>query len=86
MIDLSDAGFGENTLDLGNGYGFSAELKYEIRASDRGKVQLGIQATTWDFGRSNTKTISNGSGVITITEPDSTTTQAIFYAGYVQRI
>jgi hypothetical protein len=85
MIDLTDSGFGRNTLDLGNGYGFSGELKYEVLHSDNNSLQFGVQLAIWEFGRSNSKTVSNGSNVITITEPDSTTRQTILSASYIHR-
>ena len=82
MIDISDSGYGIHTLDLGNDYGLSGELRYEIRQSNS-SLQLGLQLKTWDFGRSNSKTISNDTNTVTITEPDSTTFQAIFSASYI---
>jgi hypothetical protein len=38
---------------------------------------------TWEFGRSNSKTVSNGSSTITITEPESTTYQTTISASYI---
>ena len=84
MIDLTDAGFGRNTLDLGDGYGFSGELKYTIMRSDNSGFHFSANVRSWEFGRSNSKTISNGSTVITITEPDSSTRQTIFSVGYLR--
>lgn len=83
MIDLSDAGFGEPVLDLGNSIGFSGELKYEFKQSNNSSLQFGVLFKTWEFARSNSKTISNGGTTITITEPDSTTIQTTLSASYI---
>ena len=83
MIDLTDAGFGSPVLDLGNSIGFSGELKYEFKQASNSSLQFGVQFKTWEFGRSNSKTISNGSDIITITEPDSTTVQTTLSASYI---
>lgn len=83
MIDLSDVGFGDPTLDLGNDIGFSGELKYEFRQARNSSLQFGVQLKSWGFGRSNSKTLSNGSTTITITEPDSTTIQTTISACYI---
>ena len=83
MIDLSDAGFGNPTLDLGNSIGFAGELKYEFKQASNSSLQFGIQFKTWEFARSDSKTISNGSSTITITEPDSKTFQTTLSASYI---
>ena len=83
MIDLTDAGFGQPVLDLGNGVGFTGELKYEFKHTRNTSFRFGVQLKGWEFGRSNSKTISNGSTIITITEPDSTTVQTTLSAGYI---
>ena len=85
MVDLTDAGYGSPKLDLGNGVGFSGELKYTIIRAKNSSFQFGAQFKTWEFGRSNSKTISNGINTITITEPDSTTMQTILSASYIHR-
>jgi hypothetical protein len=82
MIDLAELGYGNPSLDLGDDYGFSGKLKYEIWHRNNSSFQFGLQFKRWEFGRSNSKTISNGSSVITITEPDSTTMQTTLSAGY----
>jgi len=85
MVDLTDQGFGNHTLDLGDGYGLSGELKYEIMQANNSSFQFGVQIKSWEFGRSNSKTISNGINVNIITEPDSRTVQTTLSAGYVHR-
>ena len=84
-IDLRDLGFGEPELDLGDGIGFFGELKYDIRRWENSSLQFGVTFRTWEFSRSNSKTISNGSEFITITEPDSTTAQTTLSASYIHR-
>lgn len=83
MIDLSDTGFGEPVLDLGNGIGFFGELKYAIKQTNNSSLKFGIQFRTWEFGRSNSETISDGSSFISITEPDSKTVQTTLFASYI---
>jgi hypothetical protein len=82
MIDLADLGYGKPTLDLGNEYGFSAKLKYEVLYRSNSSFQFGVQIRRWEFGRSNSKTISDGTNHIIITEPDSETMQTMLSAGY----
>jgi hypothetical protein len=81
-IDLTESGFGSPTLNLDNGYGFSAKLKYEMLYTGNSSFQFGVQFKRWEFGRSNSETISNGNTVIVITEPDSTTMQTTLSVGY----
>jgi hypothetical protein len=83
MIDLDDFGYGSHTLDLGNSIGFASALKYQVKQTQNGRLQFGLQFRTWDFGRSNSKTISNGSSTITITEPESTSYQTTISASYI---
>ena len=83
MVDLDAAGYGSPELDLGNGVGFSGELKYAFMQRKNSSFQLGVQLKRWEFGRSNSKTISNGTDVITITEPDSRTMQTTLSASYI---
>ena len=84
-IDLDGLGFGEPVLDLGDGIGFFGELKYNIRQWRTGSLQLGVTYRTWEFGRSNSKTISNGTELITVTEPESQTAQTTLFASYIHR-
>ena len=83
MIDLTEAGYGNHTLDLGDDFGFTGELRYRYRQARHSSLQLGLQVRTWDLGRSNSKTITNGSRFISITEPDSTSVQATLSASYI---
>ena len=83
MVDLTNSGYGSPRLDLGNGVGFTGELKYAFMQAKNSSFQFGAQLKTWEFGRSNSKTISNGTSTITITEPDSTTLQTTLSASYI---
>ena len=83
LVDLSSAGYGEPLLDLGNGAGFASELRYAFNQNDSGSFHFGIAYKTWEFGRSNSVTVSNGIDFITITEPDSRTAQTTFFASYI---
>ena len=85
LIDLESSGFGSPVLELGNGFGFSGEFKYEHRQTDNSSFLFGVQLKTWEFGRSNSKIISNGTNVISITEPESTTIQTTLSASYIHR-
>lgn len=85
LVDLSSAGYGEPLLDLGNGAGFAGEFRYAFNQSDSSSFHFGIAYKTWEFGRSNSVTVSNGIDLITITEPDSRTAQATFFASYIHR-
>lgn len=89
MVDLADAGIGQPVLDLGNGTGFSGELKYEIRQQKNSSLRFGLQFRTWEFGMSNTLVVSNGTALCgrplcTIYEPDSKTMQTVLSASYIR--
>ena len=80
MVDLDAAGYGSPELDLGNGVGFSGELKYAFMQTKNSSFQLGVQLKTWEFGRSNSETLVDGR---TIYEPDSSTMQTTLSASYI---
>jgi hypothetical protein len=80
MVDLDAAGYGSPELDLGNGVGFSGELKYAFMQRKNSSFQLGVQLKRWEFGRSNSETLADGR---TIYEPDSTTMQTTLSASYI---
>ena len=88
MVDLTGAGVGQPVLDLGNGTGFSGELKYETRLQKNGSLRFGLQFRTWEFGKSNNLVVSNGTALCgqplcTIYEPDSKTMQTVLSASYI---
>jgi hypothetical protein len=80
MVDLAASGYGKPKLDLGNGIGFSGEVKYELKQAKNSSLQFGVQFKSWEFGRSNSETLADGR---TIYEPDSTTIQTILSASYI---
>ncbi len=71
QIDLDRQGFGRPELDLDNGSGFTTALRYQFTMSARSEIGFELRHQLWTFGRSNTKTISNGSILLDITEPRS---------------
>ena len=84
-IDLSDLGYGEPVLDIENKPGFEAELKYTSTLSDSRLLNIGVQYTHSQFGKSNSAALSNGSNTIIIFEPDSTSNHVRFYLEVNQR-
>jgi hypothetical protein len=82
MVDLSNAGYGEPVLDLGDGLGLNSAINYRMAYTANGSFDFGLRYATWNFDRSNVKTISNGSTTISIVEPDSTTQQLTLTIGY----
>lgn len=81
-IDLDRFGYGQPILNLGDGYGVSAALKFLHNLSNRDQVEFNLQHRYWTFGRSNSETISNGATTIIITEPRSVTNHTIFAINY----
>ena len=76
-IDLDAQGFGQPELNLGNGSGISAALIFMHNLTNRDNFGLSLEHRYWTFGRSNSKTISNGLDTITITEPRSVSNHTI---------
>ena len=70
-IDFRPFGFGQPELDLGDSHGLSTALIYQHKLTDRNKIGLSLHYQRWTFGRSNTKTISNGFDSHDIVEPRS---------------
>ncbi len=81
-IDLIDHGYGQPELELGDGHGITAALIYQHMISDRNRLGLSLRHQRWTFGRSNTKSISNGFTTINITEPESESNHSIFSINY----
>lgn len=81
-IDLSKQGYGQPTLELGDGQGLAAALIYQHILTDNNKIGLSLQHQHWTFGRSNTQSISNGSTTIDITEPRSVSRHSILSVNY----
>ena len=85
MVDLSNAGYGKPVLDLGDGLGINSSINYRMAYTGNSAFLFGLRYTTWDFGRSSIKTISNGSTTISIVEPDSTTQQLTASISYIHK-
>ena len=83
MIDLSDQGFGTPTLNLADGLGATAAVEYAIELASHNQLHFYLSCTTWKFGRSNSKAVTNGTSTIIITEPDSVSNQITLSIGYV---
>jgi hypothetical protein len=81
-VDLQRLGYGEPVLNLGDGHGISADLKYQHQITNRDDIGLNIEHRYWTFGRSNSKTLSNNIDTITITEPRSVTHHTIVSVNY----
>ncbi len=82
QIDLDTQGFGQPELNLGNGSGASGALLFIHNLTNRDNVELSLEHRYWTFGRSNSKTISNGLNTITITEPRSVSNHTIVSINY----
>jgi hypothetical protein len=83
MIDLVDEGFGENTLNLADSQGFSTAVFYELGLAGTNRLRFGLSYRDWQFGRSNTLPVSDGTRTIYITEPDSRSKYTTFSIAYV---
>ena len=70
-IDLRENGYGYPSLDLGDGTGFTARAGWTRQLSDNASLSMLFDYSRWEFGRSNSRSISDGINVITITEPES---------------
>lgn len=84
-IDLNNSGYGTPVLDLGDSIGLNSALNYQIKLRQNSDLQFGFRYTTWRFGRSNTRTLSNGSTVITVVEPESITHQVTATINYIHK-
>ena len=81
-IDLDAFGYGQPSLDLGDGSGLTSALKYRHQIHNGDDIGLSLEYRYWTFGRSNSKTISNNVNTITITEPRSESRQIILSVSY----
>ena len=73
FVDLTRAGLGTTTLDLGDGTGGRLNLNWIRRYNSTVRYGAGIFLEGWQFGRSNTKPLENSSAIIFVTEPRSET-------------
>jgi len=81
-IDLSRQGFGKPELKLGSGSGVNTSLLYQYAINERSELGFSLQYQHWEFGRSNTRSISNGIIVIDFTEPESETAHTSLSINY----
>ena len=70
-INLRDFGFNSPRLDLGDEYGYQLSLKQDSKLSDDLMMRIYLESSRWEFGRSNSETITNGVVTNTIVEPRS---------------
>jgi len=82
-VDLQEFGYGQPLLNLGNGYGIAAALKYRYKMTNRDDIGISIEHRYWTFSRSNSKTLSNNQDTITIAEPHSVTQHSIISVNYI---
>ena len=72
-VDLGAQGLGDVNLSLGARPGIRAEAILQQVRFDNAEFDIGFYIEAWNFGRSNSKSVSNGSSIITVTEPRSET-------------
>jgi len=84
-INLENIGFGSPRLEMGNKPGFQATLNYYKVVSNQLTVNLLIETTRREFGRSGNTSISNGISTLTIAEPESVAWNTSFGISLVYR-
>ncbi len=73
FVDLSRVDLGTTTLDLGDGTGGRLNLSWLHQYKNDLNLGLGLFIEGWQFGRSNTRQLENGTSIIFVTEPRSET-------------
>jgi len=73
FVDLSRVDLGTTTLDLGDGTGGRLNLSWLHQYRSDFNLGLGLFFEGWQFGRSNTRQLENGTSIIFVTEPRSET-------------
>jgi hypothetical protein len=73
FVDLTRVNLGTTTLDLGDGTGARLALSWIHQYKNDFNLGLGLFFEGWEFGRSNTRQLENGSSIIYVTEPRSET-------------
>ena len=73
FVDLSRVDLGTTTLDLGDGAGARLNLSWLHQYKSDFNLGLGFFFEGWNFGRSNTRQLENGTSIIFVTEPRSET-------------
>jgi hypothetical protein len=72
-VDLSKADLGKTDLDLGTEWGSRLQLSWTHETSAEWQHGLKIFYEAWDFGRSDFKNTSGGTGSLLVAEPRSET-------------
>ena len=70
-INLNTIGLGSPQLDLGDKVGFQAGIKYFRELSNKLSMNFLVESSRWEFGRSKSRSFSNGINSYTIAEPRS---------------
>ena len=73
FVDLSRVDLGTTTLDLGHGTGGRLNLSWLHQYKNDFNLGFGFFIEGWNFGRSNTRQLENGTSIIFVTEPRSET-------------
>jgi len=84
MIDLQNFGYGEANLDLGSKNGIRSLLALNFETDNSLMFSIGVEHKYWEFGKSNTTTLSNGTNSISILEPDSESNLTRFFIQFTQ--
>jgi len=84
LIDLSNLGYGEPVLNLGDKFGLRSLLAVNLKTDSFSSMQMGVEYKYWGFGRSNTETLSNGITAISIVEPESKSNLLRFFINFTQ--
>ncbi|MDH5256607.1 MAG: hypothetical protein OEX07_01325 [Gammaproteobacteria bacterium] len=82
QIDLSKNNLGKPVLRLGDKFGGSASLTYKHMFNRYNGVNLLLQIKYWQFGKSESKSITNDSTTEMITEPQSQSLSTALGIGY----
>ncbi len=81
-VDLNAFGYGKPELDLGDGTGATLALIYQRKINSNSHLGFSLRQQRWSFGRSNTKTVSNGISSINIAEPRSISQHSMLSVDY----
>jgi len=82
-VNLSDFGYGIPELNLDGRSGVNTTLQYKVAIKQNSSIQFSLHYNRWEFGRSNSQTLSNGVTQITIVEPRSVSQMSTLSVGYV---
>lgn len=71
IVELNSSNFGEPEVDLGNGIGYRIALGYELLQDENRSLTLGVDHQRIRIDRGSPTSVSNGSTIAIITEPES---------------